>query len=257
MLLKNIIKRQCTLFMTVFVLLLACDGDEATSPKPLTLAATQGTNIILGEVPECALLNGYGDWAGTLTLGEERTYAIETFPSAIYKWTTSGSAITITSSDVTNTVTIKASALGSANLSVTRDANGGGTCGRTGTITVKKPGSTTPPTPTCSCPAPVIDDQLCVTGGHPYWRFALTGISDTDEIYWYGNHISVMSGQGGTYVVANPDGTGDFTLYCRVTRRCSNGVTSSRTAYYTNSLNAQCNTGRIGFTGTCGSGPLD
>lgn len=248
-----------SLIVVIFMMLLACNGDETPLlSKPVTHADSQNTFTILDEAPECLLQAGSSDWDGiTLTVGQSRTFAIENIPGAIYKWTRSGRGITITSSDDANTVTITAAITGTSTLYVTRDLNDGGTCGRMGTITVVKDGGGTPgPGPTCACPAPVIKDELCVTGGHPYWRFSLSGVSTSDVIYWYGNHITVTSGQGGTYVVANPDGTGDFTLYCRVTRRCSNGVTSQRIGYYTNSLYAQCGTGRIGFQGTCGA-PID
>lgn len=239
-------------------------GDEAL-PESFSKDPAIDQPVVASAVqipaPECALIEGTIEWhLSTMALGEVKTLSIQTYEGAIYKWTTSNGNLQILGADNSNSVTVKAVGLGSCILSVTRDANGeGGTCGRSGEVKIVKSGGGGGGGTICQCPSQVIDDQLCVSGGHPHWRFSLNYASSGDEIYWYGSHIAILTGQGSTYVVAEPDGTGDFTLYCRVTRKCADGTTKTRTAYYSNAYGGQCERGRTGFlpSSVCSSPTLD
>jgi hypothetical protein len=110
---------------------------------------------------------------------------------------------------------------------------------------------------TCACPSPIIDDVLCVSGGHPHWRFEVYGVSSSDQITWSINHGTVHSGaNGGTYAIIEPNAgsTYGFTVFCKVVRTCADGTKKERTAYYTNYYGNSCGTGSTGFTTSCNSG---
>jgi hypothetical protein len=116
-----------------------------------------------------------------------------------------------------------------------------------------------PPPPSCACPNPVIDDRLCVSGGHPHWRFQVDGISSSDQITWSINHGTIHSNPNQSYVIIEPNSgsTYGFTVYCKVERTCPDGSKKVRTAYYTNYYGNSCGTGTTGFIGSCsGSGEI-
>ena len=111
----------------------------------------------------------------------------------------------------------------------------------------------------CECPDPVIDDRLCVSGGHPHWRFQVDGISSSDQITWSINHGTIHSNPNQSYVIIEPNSgsTYGFTVYCKVERTCPDGSKKVRTAYYTNYYGNSCGTGTTGFIGSCsGSGEI-
>ena len=112
--------------------------------------------------------------------------------------------------------------------------------------------------PSCSCPNPVIDDRLCVSGGHPHWRFQVDGISSSDQITWSINHGTIHSNPNQSYVIIEPNSgsTYGFTVYCRVERTCPDGSKKVRTAYYTNYYGNSCGTGTTGFVGSCSGGSM-
>lgn len=58
-------------------------------------------------------------------------------------------------------------------------------------------------------------------------------------------------------VIVNPVASGGFKLFCRVTRRCSGGVTQTRVAYYNNEYGGSCGDGATGFSGSCGDPGLE
>lgn len=116
-----------------------------------------------------------------------------------------------------------------------------------------------PPVPEpCYCPSPVIDDKLCVSGGHPHWRFQVDGISSSDQITWSINHGTIHSNPNQSYVIIEPNSgsTYGFTVYCKVERTCPNGSKKVRTAYYTNYYGNSCGTGTTGFVGSCSGGSM-
>lgn len=102
---------------------------------------------------------------------------------------------------------------------------------------------------TCNDPAPVIDPQICVSGGHPYWRFQVNGISASDQITWSINHGEVITGVNSDYAIIDPNEGSEagFTVYCEVTRTCPNGTTVVVTAYYTNYYGNDCDEGTGGI----------
>lgn len=110
----------------------------------------------------------------------------------------------------------------------------------------------------CSCPNPVIDDRLCVSGGHPHWRFQVDGISSSDQITWSINHGTIRSNPNQSYVIIEPNSGSihGFTVYCRVERTCPDGSKKVRTAYYTNYYGNSCGTGTTGFVGSCSGGDM-
>jgi hypothetical protein len=211
-------------------------------------------SAVASPIPECTLISA--DWDGaSLLSGQSKTYEIQYYSGAIYKWTVSGS-ISIVGVDNSNRVTIRANTTGIGSLSVTMDVpgNAGLACGNTGQLSISGGGGTV-----CSCPSPIIDDMLCVSGGHPYWRFQLNNVSSGDNIRWYTQHATIMTGQGTDYVIVNPysSAVGGFTLYCEVTKRCSDGSSKSRTAYYTNYYGGVCGNGTTGYSNTCGGGSIE
>jgi|TARA_B110000037_G_C17001313_1_gene457347 hypothetical protein len=109
---------------------------------------------------------------------------------------------------------------------------------------------------TCACPAPIIDDRLCVSGGHPHWRFQVDGISSSDQITWSINHGTIHSNPNQSYVIIEPNSgsTYGFTVYCKVERTCPDGSKKVRTAFYTNYYGNSCGTGTTGFVGGCSGG---
>ncbi len=110
-----------------------------------------------------------------------------------------------------------------------------------------------PPPPLCECPVPVIDDVLCVSGGHPHWRFEVTGVSASDQITWSINHGTIHNGVNNEYAIIEPNAgsTAGFTVQCKVVRNCVDGSTRERIAYYTNYYGNDCGTGTTGYIGSC------
>lgn len=101
----------------------------------------------------------------------------------------------------------------------------------------------------CNDPAPVIDPQICVSGGHPDWRFQVNGINSSDQVTWSINHGEVLSGANLDYAIIRPNegSVYGFTVYCEVTRTCPNGTTVVVTAYYTNYYGNDCDQGTGGI----------
>ena len=110
----------------------------------------------------------------------------------------------------------------------------------------------------CDCPTPTIDDRLCVSGRHPHWRFQVDGINASDQITWSVNHGTIHSNPTQSYVIIEPNSYSyyGFTVYCKVSRTCSDGTTKERTAYYTNYYGNSCGTGTTGYTGSCNGGSM-
>jgi len=111
----------------------------------------------------------------------------------------------------------------------------------------------------CPCPSPVIDDILCVSGGHPHWRFEVNGITSGDQISWSVNHGTIHSNPTQSYVIIEPNSgsINGFTVYCQIVRTCPDGSTKTRTAYYTNYYGNSCGSGTTGFVDNCDNGGLD
>lgn len=128
-------------------------------------------------------------------------------------------------------------------------SSGSEICSRT--ITIPKCATSN----SCSYPYPVIDDRVCVSGGHPHWRFKVNGVSASDDITWSINHGDVLVGANSDYAIIRPNAgsTAGFTVYCNVVRTCSDGSTKERTAFYTNYYGNECGTGTTGFTDSIGN----
>lgn len=108
------------------------------------------------------------------------------------------------------------------------------------------------PPPTCVIGNGVINDLLCVTNSHPYWRLQMEGFEGQNVTYeWTAQHFNIMSGQGTTYIIGNPTDNGyGFTLYCKVTKTCTNGLKASKTFYYQSNSTRSCEQGVTGiYTG--------
>lgn len=102
----------------------------------------------------------------------------------------------------------------------------------------------------CACPNPVIRCTLAVSGGHPYWRFQLDNLQSGDTFLWSHNHAPIFGSlTNNSYVIANPDGPlySGFTMYCEVSRRCTNGTIKKRKAFYTNYYGGTTTSGTQGF----------
>ena len=111
----------------------------------------------------------------------------------------------------------------------------------------------------CECPSPFIDDRLCVSGGHPHWRFQVDRIQPGDQITWSIDHGTIHSNPNQSYVIIEPNSSSiyGFTVLCKVVRTCSDGTTKERTAYYTNYYGNNCGTGTTGFKNSCGGASLE
>jgi hypothetical protein len=262
------ISKYILVFTALFgVLFSSCEQDEPVITQYQESAtqidkSTSATSV-LAPVPECTLISA--DWDGiSMSKLQTKTFEIKYYEGAIYQWTVSGS-IAIVGSANSNTVTVQALTIGTGGLSVTMDVPGNPAlaCGNTGTINVVSGSGGTGSGDTggtgsgtlCQCPAPSIVADLCVSGGHPDWRFHVTGISSSDKIRWYAQHGTIMVNNTMTDVIVRVLEPGGFTVYCEVTRTCSNGSKLSRTAYYTNSYGQLCAAGTKGFANTC-NGPV-
>jgi hypothetical protein len=254
------------LCVTVFAMLFSCEQEEPVQVQGMSgsqfLSNTNNAqnNFIAAPAPQCTLVSA--DWAGlTIAKGEQRTFEIQYYEGAIYKWTVSGS-ISIVSGVDSHRVTVIGSYAGSGTLSVTMDypPDASVTCGRTGSITVGSGTGTGTNPPLCNCPEPKITATLCVSGGHPDWRFEVTNYTNTtDKIRWYTQHATIMTNNtmpNVTVRVLEP-ATAGFTVYCEITRTCPNGSIIRRTAYYTNYYGKSCSNGKTGFTATCAGSSSD
>ena len=166
-----------------------------------------------------------------------------------------GSTVTVTylSNFINGTLSVNGSG-GTAQacssiLNISKSAGSGGT----GTV--------------CECPNPVIECVIAVSGGHPYWRFNINNLK-AGETYTlsqinapiFGGLNWNVTANGSAYVIINPNapaGT-SFTLFCEVTRVCSNGTIKKRKAYYRNEFGGNKYGGTSGFVNIGGScdGPV-
>lgn len=244
------------LFGTLFS---ACDHEEdfqkPTSIDGSIMQEPGEASIILYPVQECTLVST--DWDGTsLSLLQSKTFEVKYYSGAIYKWTVSG-GLSIVGSSTSNKVTVKGTAKGTGVLSVTMDVPGNASlaCGNTGIIYIGG-GSGSGSSPSCACAEPSIYPSLWASGEHGYWRFHATNVTNADQIRWYGQHVTLEGSATGSYATFRvlENALGGFTVYCEVTRTCSNGTTVRRTAYYENYYGGSDETGNTGFTGICTSG---
>ena len=111
-----------------------------------------------------------------------------------------------------------------------------------------------PAPPQCNLGYYTIEDYLCVTDMHPYWRFSVPNISGATYT-WSGQHFNVLSGSNSSYMIGNPTDNGyGFTVYCKIKKTCSNGLTDERTFYYESNSTNSCNQGTTGEVGGSGGG---
>jgi len=152
-----------------------------------------------------------------------------------------------------NTINVKkvGCLTGKLYLVVYGGAAGGGACYE---MTI----SCVPSPPACVLGSGFINDLLCVTNMHPYWRFQIEGFSGQNVTYtWSSQHFTIMSGQGSEYLIGNPTDNGfGFTLYCTVTKTCSGGTKISKTFFYESNSTKSCGQGTTGEVGG-GGGETD
>lgn len=131
---------------------------------------------------------------------------------------------------------------------VTYNANSSSCC----SISVNLPA----PPPACLIGSGVINDLLCVTNSHPYWRLQMEGFSGQNVTYnWTSQHFTILSGQNTSYIIGNPTDNGyGFTLYCTVTKTCSNGNKLTKTFYYQSRSTNSCEQGTTGVITAPGGG---
>ncbi|OOG75460.1 hypothetical protein [Flavobacterium sp. A45] len=191
-----------------------------------------------------------------VTAGSSATYSYtnNTGTATNIVWTISpnpaGSA-TITANGSTVTVTYLANFI-SGTLSAAGSGGTAQTCNTILNIATPSGGSSGD----CACPNPVIRCTLAVSGGHPYWRFELDNLQSGDTFVWSHNHAPIFGSlTNNSYVIANPEGplNSGFTLYCEVTRRCTNGTIKKRKAFYTNYYGGTTTSGTQGFINLGGS----
>lgn len=117
---------------------------------------------------------------------------------------------------------------------------------------------------TCACPSPSIKCVLAVSGGSPYWRLELNNPQVGETFTWSTLNATIMGGTNTTYIIVNPAGplNSGFTVYCEVSKTCSDGTVGKRKAFYTNYYGGTTTSGTSGFInigGVCdssGSGAL-
>ena len=178
-----------------------------------------------------------------IVAGSSSSFSTPVVNGASYFWSTTG-GITITSpTNTNNAVQVKkvGSSLGTLYLVVYNGLGSVGSCYQI-SITIPAP---------CFVSPGVINDLLCVTNNHPFWRLEmnLAPINQNVTYQWFGANFNILSGNNLQYVIGNPtdNGTG-FILYCTVTKTCSRGIKTSKIFYYqSNSLN-QCGQGITGVT---------
>lgn len=133
--------------------------------------------------------------------------------------------------------------------SISASGAGSETCSET--IQIFCDGGPPPPPQPCSPPVPVIDPQVCVSGGHPHWRFQLNGISSSDQTNWSIDYGEISGVTADNYAIVIPAGTFEtqdyFTVYCEVTRICPDGSTVQVTAYWTSQYGNSCAEGTGGI----------
>lgn len=178
------------------------------------------------------------------------TYTYTNTSSGTANWIVTNGDLTIISGNGTNTISLQFGPLfNGGTISVT--GSGIPTC--TAILNILKCSNGNGDN--CPCPEPVIDDILCVSGGHPHWRFQVNGISASDNITWSINHGVVLVGVNSDYAIIKPNAgsTSGFTVFCKVISTCEDGTTKERTAYYTNYYGNSCGTGTTGYTTSCNS----
>lgn len=240
------------------VVLLACshEVDELKESKTTTSVTSQ--NKVAQTICDIIGATVVSSGNAVVNAGSTATYSYTNNTGTVgtVVWSINpnpvGSA-TIVSSGTTVTVTYSANFI-SGTLSA---AGSGGTAQTCNTIlNIVKSGGVGGGD--CACPNPVIRCVLAVSGGHPYWRLQLDNLQAGDTYVWSQLHAPFMAGTNNTYVIVNPQGPAysGFTVYCEVTRICSNGTVKKRKAFYTNYYGGTTTTGTQGFInigGVCDS----
>lgn len=233
----------------------ACSYENETMPENKNSTSIVNSNRLLATVCDITGSTVVSSGSAVVAAGSTATYSYTnntgTPTSIVWNITSNpaGSA-TLTSNGSTVTVTYSASFI-SGSLTAAGSGGSAQTCNTL--LNITKSGGTSS---NCTCPYPVIRCTLAVSGGHPYWRFELDNLESGDTFVWSQNHAPIFgSVTNNSYIIANPQGplNSGFTIYCEVTRKCTNGTIKKRKAFYTNYYGGTTTTGRTGFVNIGGA----
>lgn len=253
--------KRLLLVFWIGILFFACNEQETD------IAIEDQESIILAPVDECLLETGYADWNGqSMKPGDIREFAVKNYAGHLYEWDYDVSKFELISGLNTHKLKLKAKALASSTcVTVTRkELDSFGTarvkCARTGCFAISKTsigGGTGGGGTSCNCTSnPYINVTLCVSNGHPYWRFNVTGTGsvNTNNIRWFGSHLTFKGASSATKsVIVEPTDQGyGFRLSVELTDNCG----AKRTAFYENYEGGTCynNTGVRRGVSACSTG---
>jgi hypothetical protein len=189
------------------------------------------------------------DGPSILSVGQTGAYTASTTTDN-YFWSATG-GLTINGSNTGASVTVQRTSTTAGKVYLVAYSN---TTGTTKQSYCCNKSVSVPAPPQCNLGYYTIEDYLCVTDMHPYWRFSVPNISGATYT-WSGQHFNVLSGGNSSYMIGNPTDNGyGFTVYCKIKKTCSNGLTDERTFYYESRSTNSCNQGTTGEVGGSGGG---
>lgn len=239
--------------ITSSAIFFACSNDEQIQEKESISKIGSGNRL----ATICDIIGTTVVSSGTavVSAGSSATYSYtnNTGTPTNITWTLTGVGATFSGGGTTITSTNPVTVVYSSNfVSGTLSASGtGGTAQTCNTIlNITKSGGGTNSGSDCNCPYPEIRCTVAVSPNR--WRFQLDNLQPGDTYVWSQNHapfVGTTTSPIGTYVSANPDGHiySGFTIYCEVSRKCSNGTIKKRKAFYTNYYGGTTTTGKQGF----------
>lgn len=188
----------------------------------------------------------------TLNIGESGTYTVSTYTDN-YFWSATG-GLTINGSNTDSSVTVERTSSISGKVYLVAYSN---TYGVAKSNYCCNKSVSVPAAPQCNLGYYTIQNHLCVTNIHPYWRFSVPNIPGATYT-WSGQHFNVMVGANASYMIGNPTDNGaGFTVFCKIKKTCSNGLTDERTFYYESYSTSTCNQGTTGEVGSSGGPFID
>jgi hypothetical protein len=237
--------------ITSSAIFFACSNDEQIQEKESISKIGSGNRL----ATICDIIGTTVVSSGTAVVSASSSatysYTNNTGTPTNITWTLTGVGATFSGGGTTITSTNPVTVVYSSNfVSATLSASGSGgnaqTCNTILKITKSGGGTGSD----CNCPYPQIRCTVAVSGGHPYWRFQLDNLQPGDNFVWSQNHAPIFGSlTNSSYIIANPEGPiySGFTIYCEVSRKCSNGTIKKRKAFYTNYYGGTTTTGKQGF----------